>query len=45
MVEAVAPNKDWGEGNYRELAKQLFDRGRDLVQFAKNTPGLSKMPS
>jgi hypothetical protein len=34
----VAPNKDWGEHNYRELAKRLFDRGFDLVQFKhKNT--------
>jgi ADP-heptose:LPS heptosyltransferase len=29
----VAPNKDWGEENYREVARQLFDRGFNLVQF------------
>ncbi len=29
----VAPNKDWGEANYNKLAKELFDRGCDLVQF------------
>ncbi len=34
----VAVNKDWGEANYNKLAKELFDRGCDLVQFKhKNT--------
>lgn len=29
----VAPNKDWGESNYIQLAKELYDRGCKLVQF------------
>lgn len=29
----VAPNKDWGEGKYRELARRLLLQGHRLVQF------------
>lgn len=36
--KSVAPNKDWGEANYRALCDALFGRGIGIVQFVhKNT--------
>jgi ADP-heptose:LPS heptosyltransferase len=31
--KTVAPNKDWGESKYRELARRLLLQGHRLVQF------------
>ena len=29
----VAPNKDWGDGKYRETARILKQKGYDIIQF------------
>lgn len=31
--KSVAPNKDWGEGKYEEVARRLILQGVDVIQF------------